>query len=125
MQEILNLFELLQNIPIVADEEQRGSVFAASLPNQRKHFPAVDVVEIAGGLIRQNELGPIGQRAGHGHPLLLAGRELPWAMLQVFSETDSPQQLLRELVVRVTRWRAAGRADSFSADIGGRPRNAA
>ena len=40
------------------------------------HLHAVSRVEVAGGLVGEQERGPVDQRAGDGHALLLAAGEL-------------------------------------------------
>ena len=71
---IVHLFEFGQHFSIMAYQEQRGAILAASLAYEREHFASVPMIEIAGRFIGQHEFGPIGQGASHRDALLLAGR---------------------------------------------------
>ena len=51
-------------------------------PHEAEDLGAAARVEVAGGLVGEDHLGPAGQRPGHGHPLLLAARQLGRAVLQ-------------------------------------------
>ena len=55
---------------------------------------AVAGVEVAGRLVRQQDLGPAGQRAGDGRALHLAPGELGRQMGETVPEPDPVQQLL-------------------------------
>ena len=47
----------------------------AELAHEGEHIPLAAGVQQGGGLIEQQQLGPAGQGAGHGQPLLLAAAE--------------------------------------------------
>jgi hypothetical protein len=52
-------------------------------------------VEVAGGLVREEELRRIGERAAEGHPLLLAPRQFRRPVVGARGEADAPQKLRR------------------------------
>ena len=52
-------------------------------------------VEIAGGLIRQQQARLVGQGSGHGHPLLLAAGKLGGLMVQTLGETKLAEKRAR------------------------------
>ena len=57
---------------IVGHEDNGFTEGAGRLPKQREYPLAALGVQVAGGLIRQQNSGPGDQRPGYGHPLLLA-----------------------------------------------------
>ena len=75
----------------MADEEQRGAVFAAGLADESERFAGVFVVEVAGGLVGEHELGVVRERAGDGDALLLAGGKLAGIMSQPVAEPNAGQ----------------------------------
>ena len=54
------------------------------LHDVHRHFG----VDVAGGLVRDNEFGAVGQRAGNGHTLLLAAGELIRQAVHFVLQTD-------------------------------------
>ena len=52
-------------------------------------------VEIACRFVGEDELGAVGQRAGHGHALLLAGRELAREMVELVAQPHALEQRRR------------------------------
>ena len=54
------------------------------LHDVHRHFG----VDVAGGLVRDDELGAVGQRAGNGHTLLLAAGELIRQAVHFVLQTD-------------------------------------
>jgi hypothetical protein len=70
--EILHAIQRIERGTIVADENERGAFLAAGLTDELKRFGCVRLIEAARGLIGQDQLGPIGQRAGERDALLLA-----------------------------------------------------
>ncbi len=55
-------------------------------------------VELAGRLVRDEQLGVVGQGPGHRDPLLLAAGELIRALRRVAAEADQLQQHLHPLL---------------------------
>ena len=60
---------LLRVSDVVRDEHEGGPGLPAKVEEQLDHRVAGALVEIAGGLVRQQQLGRIDERAGHGHAL--------------------------------------------------------
>ena len=100
----------------MAYEQQSRAIFAAGFTDQGQRFPGVLVIQIAGGFVRQHELGTIRQRTGHGDTLLLAGGELSRSVIQPAVQADALEQLFSERTVRA---RAEGHAEQniFQAGI--------
>ena len=61
---------------VVRDDEHRDAVAATRVLQQLQYLLAGLVVERAGGLVAQQQLGVLGDGAGDGHALLLAARKL-------------------------------------------------
>ena len=83
----------------MADQQQGGAVLAARFANQRQRLARILMVEIAGRFVGQHELGFVGQGAGDGHALLLAGGELPRIMLEAVAQPDAFEQFYGERAV--------------------------
>ena len=62
-------------LPVVGDDDHRGPV-GVELGQHREHLVAGPAVEVAGGLVGQDQRGPGHHRPGDGHPLALAARQL-------------------------------------------------
>jgi len=74
--------------PFIVRRNERGGAFTSHKPKEFvKHAIGGFLVEIAGGLIRQHQRGPIGKRAGDRYALLLAARKLRGSVIQSFGET--------------------------------------
>ena len=58
-------------------------------------FAGVVGVEVAGGLVGEDDLGFVDEGAGHGHPLLLAPRQLGRLVGDPLLEMQEVEQLLR------------------------------
>ena len=67
-----------------------------SLADQAEEFGEDDVggglVEIAGGLVGEDQSGPVGERAGDGDALLLAARKLARPVGQPLGEAERAEQ---------------------------------
>ena len=57
---------------VVGDADHRRPVLLGRPPQEADHHLAVLAVERAGGLVREQQLGRLGEGAGDGDPLLLA-----------------------------------------------------
>src|SRR5690606_37396822 len=66
---------VLGNRRVMRDEDDRPA-FLIELREQRQNFRAALAVERASRLVGQNDGGVVHERAGNGHALLLAAREL-------------------------------------------------
>ena len=73
---------------IVGDHED-GVAFAVEIAQQANHGFFVGFVEIAGGLVGENQLGMIDQRASDGDTLLFAAGKLRGKMVEAFAEADA------------------------------------
>ena len=90
---------------IVGDQHQGGPLAGAQLGQQLQDAAAGGAVEVAGGLVGEQDRRPGGEGAGEGDPLLLAARELARVVVAAVGEADGGQQLVG---ARRTGWR--GRA---------------
>ena len=79
---------------VVRDEDRRDAELALDLADGPPQFLADLGVERAEGLVHQQHLRPVRQRARHGDALLLAARELRRQAVVHALERDQPQQLL-------------------------------
>ena len=74
--------------------DQGGEAGAAGQPKQHgKHVPRRARVEVAGGLVGEQQLGRIGKGAGDGDPLLFAARELAGGVAGAIAQVQPSQQL--------------------------------
>ena len=97
----------------VRDHQDRVA-FGVKFAQQADHDFLVGFVEIAGGLVRENQFRMIDQRASHGHALLLAAGKLRGQMLDAIGEADAGQRRARfafrpwccENTARASRFRA-------------------
>ena len=87
--ELLHILELPKHLPSVTDQQQGSAIFAAPLPDEGQRLAGILMVEIAGRLIRQYQLGLIGQGSRDSDPLLLPAGELPGIMWIWFSISGS------------------------------------
>ena len=63
--------------------------------NQVEDAAGGDFVQVAGGLVGQQQPGIVDQRAGQRHALLLAAGELAGPMVAAVFQTDLPQPVGR------------------------------
>jgi methylisocitrate lyase len=97
----------------VAHEEESGAIFAAHLADQGQSLGGVLAIQIAGGLIGEDQLGAVGERPGHGDALLLAGGELARIVVETVAEPDAGQHLSGMSAVGATRAEAHAEDDIF------------
>ena len=85
-------------IHIVGDDD-KGGVGASGvffrLPCQQQidDFGAGGGIEVAGGLVGEDDGGARGQRSGNGDALLLSARKLRWIMVQAVGKADGGEFL--------------------------------
>ena len=60
----------------------------------------IHLVQVAGGLIREDQLRLVDQRSRNAHPLLLSTRELGWQMVKPVTESHAAQRIRRFSLVR-------------------------
>src|SRR4051812_12645566 len=75
--EVHDVFELREDISVVADQEQGRALFGAGLAQERERFVRERGVEIAGRLVSEDERGAVGEGASDRGALLLADGKLP------------------------------------------------
>ena len=83
----------------MADQQERGAGLAADFADELKRVAGVAAVEVARRLVGEDELRVVGQRPGHGHALLLAGRELPREMSELVAQPHALEQRFRMAAV--------------------------
>ena len=64
------------------------SVSRTARPSRPQHLLAGAGVEVAGGLVGEDDVGPAGEGAGHGDALLLAAGELARPVVQPVAQAD-------------------------------------
>ncbi len=92
----------------MGDHDHRHAA-AREFAHHVQHFLHHFRVQGGGGLVEQHHLGPHGQRAGDGHALLLAARELPGVLVGMLAQAHAAQQL-QGLFVRLGARRAVDAA---------------
>jgi len=74
-------------------DEHDGDAAAGQGLQQRQHLEAGAGVEVAGGFVAEQELGPADQGAGDGDALLLAAGELVGSVVLALGQADLGQGL--------------------------------
>ena len=77
----------------MGDDEQGDVVLGAGAREQIDHLILVGGVDARRGLIGEDHPRPVGERPGHGHPLLLADREFARLVIEPVRESDRRQQV--------------------------------
>ena len=85
-----------REILVVRDDDDRRAVGVQPL-EQRDHLGAGARVELAGGLVGEEQRRPVGERARDGDALLLAAGQLRRAVALALREADVVEQLERTL----------------------------
>ena len=80
---------------VVRDDDGGAALLAHEVGEQVVGEHRVLAVELAGRLVGQQQLRPVGQRGAHGDALLLAARELRRPRLAAVAEPDALEQLVR------------------------------
>src|SRR4051812_40448728 len=84
-------------VALVRHHNHGDAASAIQILNEIEYLFAGLAVEIAGGFVGQQELGPIHQSAGQGDPLLFASGKLSGTMADSTRQADSLEGLIREL----------------------------
>ena len=77
----------------MGDDHQHHPLLLLQLQEQPADAVGGGLVKVAGGLVGQQEHGPLEQGPGQGCPLLLASGELGGAMIQPAAQAHTVQQL--------------------------------
>src|SRR5690348_1418293 len=77
----------------VVRDHENGVAFAMQFAEEADDGLLVGLVEIAGGLVGENQLGVINQSAGEGDALLFASRKLAGKMSEALGESDAAKRL--------------------------------
>ena len=77
-----------RRLRIVGDEDDRLAALDARAPQRIEDLGAGRVVEVAGRLVGEQERRPGDERAGDGHPLLLARRQLVGLVVLLAGQVD-------------------------------------
>jgi hypothetical protein len=83
----------------VRDHHDRLAAVAVNLFEKRQQFPGISAVEVAGGLIGQEQIGTMGQGTYDGHPLLLADRHLPGLSIPEMIDAHGPEEFVGQGLV--------------------------
>ena len=75
----------------IVRHQDDGDSLRVELLEHPQDFDARVRIEIAGGLVGQNEHGPIHQRAADRHPLLLPARHLRRLVMGAIGQPDAIQ----------------------------------
>jgi hypothetical protein len=79
---------------VVGDQHQGGAGLTAQVEQQVDDLVAGGLVQVAGGFIGEEYLGPGGIGAGDGHALLFTTRELPGVMAGAGGQSNALQGLV-------------------------------
>ena len=96
---------------VVGDHDDGLAHRAHGGAEELEHLGAGGGVEVAGGLVGEDELGPGGQRPRHGDPLLLAAGELGRTMAQTRAEADRVDDPIDPLAVGLAAGEREGQGD--------------
>ena len=83
--------ELVHELMLVRDHDDRDMYLVDGL-EQLHDVHAELGVDVAGGLVRNDELGPVRQRAGHRHALLLAAGKFVRQAVHLILQADEGQR---------------------------------
>ena len=79
---------------IMGNHEHRLAVTFHQLFDQRHDFVGALAIQVSGGLVAKQKRRIGDNRAGDGHPLLLAARELAGVMIHAIRQTDHAERCL-------------------------------
>src|SRR6185503_18661661 len=84
-----------REIGIVSDQHQSGAALAIHLEEELDHVLARGRVEVARGLVGEEQARLAHERPRDGHALLLAAGELPRIMAETLAQAHAPQDNAR------------------------------
>ena len=99
-----------RGLGVVADDHRRAAVLAHELGEHVVDLVGGRGVELAGGLVGEEEPRPVGERGAERDALLLAAGELRRPPVALLREADPLEQLVRATEARWAGGRRAGRA---------------
>ena len=104
-RERADLGEIRKDVFVVTHEQESGSAFATRFTDQGERLRGVAPIQIARRLVRQDQLGPMRERARDRHPLLLAGGKLAGVMVKTFLQADASEDFpsMRTIQARTER----------------------
>ena len=79
---------VLGDVGLVGDQDDRDAALAVEPLQDLHDLDAGAAVEVAGGLVGEEQLGVVDQRAGDRDALLLAARELVRRVVRAVAEAD-------------------------------------
>lgn len=80
-------------LEVVGDEQERGTAAGLDGEEELGHCASGSLIEIAGRLVGQEDVGLVRERAGKGHALLLAARKLGREMVHPVRKPDLGEEL--------------------------------
>ena len=78
---------------VVRGDDQRRLPLVPQRAEQFDDVPAGARIEVAGGLVRQDQIRRVDQRPRNGHPLLFSARKFVGPVVHAFGQADPLQQL--------------------------------
>ena len=78
----------------VGDEQEGGARLVGQLAQEGENVGAVGGIEVAGGFVGENQVGPVDQRAGDGDALLFAAGELGGQGGGAMGEADAVEEAM-------------------------------
>jgi hypothetical protein len=79
-------------LQVVGGDQRCGSLHPRHFADVLEHLVGGVGIEVARGLVGQDQAGPIRQGASEGHPLLLAARHLRRLVMQPLGQAQPLQQ---------------------------------
>ena len=76
----------------MADDERRDALLARELGEERVDGCGAELVELAGGLVGDQEPGPVGERGAERDPLLLSAGELAGMRVGAVAQSDALEE---------------------------------
>jgi hypothetical protein len=78
-----------RGLGVVGDEQARYTAFVADVAQQPQDLAGTSGVEVAGGLIGEEQVRLAHERTSDGHTLALAHRELVGTAVEPIAETEA------------------------------------
>ena len=88
-------------VGVVGHHDDRLAELGHRPPQERQHLGGGVRVEVAGGLVGEDEVGPVDQGPGAGAALLLAARHLGGPVRQPVADAQLVDQVVEPLLVHL------------------------
>ena len=87
----------------VCHNQQRHPLLRAGVPQEVDHLLLVSGIDAGRRFVGEHRPGPVGERPGHGHPLLLPDAQCGWLVIEPVSEAHGVEEPHRPVAVGAAR----------------------